>query len=68
MSSERWPNGPRARASTSATTTADWELKVANADREDALSLLFDAAGSAPLFWERSTSPGWRADPPIRLP
>lgn len=29
----------------------DWELKV-SADDKDALSLLFEAAGSAPLFWE----------------
>ena len=29
----------------------DWELKV-DADGKDALSLIFDAAGSAPLFWE----------------
>ena len=29
----------------------DWELKI-SADGKDALSLLFDAAGSAPLFWE----------------
>lgn len=29
----------------------DWELKVRDGDK-DGLALLFDAAGSAPLFWE----------------